>query len=92
MIASTLFHLATLTSSFDLPNPVFSAPSPSLVVQKNAGGYESGAGSGLVEYKGHIETLTSVKIHGSCNVTEKRQLKRALEDTLEVATVARDCE
>lgn len=90
MIASTLVLLATLTSSFALPNPFFSAPSPNIVVRKNAGG--SGSGSGVVEYKGLKETLTSVKIHNSCNVTEKRQLKRALEDTLEVATVARDCE
>ena len=92
MIASTLILLATITSSFALPNPFFSAPSPNLVARKNQGGSKANSGSGIVEYKGIKETLTTIEIHSSCNVTERRQLLRALDDTLEVSTVARDCE
>jgi hypothetical protein len=90
MIASTFFLLATLSSSLALPRPSSDIASPTfnLIARKISG---SGSGSGLVEYDDLKETLTGVTIHSSCNATERRQLVRALEDTLEVATVARDC-
>lgn len=36
------------------------------------------------------DTLSTVTIHDSCNSTERRQLTKALADTYEVASVARD--
>ena len=37
-------------------------------------------------------TISSIKLHSSCNKTLSRQLKRALDDTFEVADVTRNCE
>ncbi|KAK7054499.1 Prenylated Rab acceptor protein 1 [Paramarasmius palmivorus] len=36
------------------------------------------------------DTLTKITIHESCNVTERRQLSKALQETYELASVARD--
>ena len=44
---------------------------------------------GKRELKAYAEEVT---IHSSCNVTQSRQLKKALADTFEISAFAQECE